>query len=102
MSQRFILNEVSYFGAGARKELPEVISRMNRHKALVCSDKGLIKVGNHPVLSAYLNFHLKHTRFYIMASHFNYSKEGGTTFGAPHYPINPFNLRLGLSWNFFN
>ena len=62
----------------------------------------LIKVGNHPILSAYLNFHLKHTRFYIMASHFNYSKEGGTTFGAPHYPINPFSLRLGLSWNFFN
>ena len=45
MSQRFILNEVSYFGAGSRKELPEVISRMNLHKALVCSDKGLIKVG---------------------------------------------------------
>ena len=44
MSQRFILNEVSYFGAGSRKELPEVISRMNLHKALVCSDKGLIKV----------------------------------------------------------
>ncbi len=63
---------------------------------------GLVKVGNHPVLSAYLNFHLKHTRFYIMASHFNYSKEGGTTFGAPHYPINPFTVRLGLSWNFFN
>ena len=45
MSQRFILNEVSYFGAGARRELPEVINRMNLHKALVCSDKGLIKVG---------------------------------------------------------
>ena len=45
MAQRFILNEVSYFGAGARRELPEVINRMNLHKALVCSDKGLIKVG---------------------------------------------------------
>lgn len=45
MSQRFILNEVSYFGAGSRKELPEVVARMNLHKALVCSDKGLIKVG---------------------------------------------------------
>ena len=45
MAQRFILNEVSYFGAGARKELPEVINRMGFHKALVCSDKGLIKVG---------------------------------------------------------
>ena len=45
MSQRFILNEVSYFGAGCRKELPEVLNRLGLHKALVCSDKGLIKVG---------------------------------------------------------
>ena len=45
MAQRFILNEVSYFGAGARKELPEVLNRMGLRKALVCSDKGLIKVG---------------------------------------------------------
>ena len=39
------MNEVSYFGAGARKELPEVLNRMGLKKALVCSDKGLIKVG---------------------------------------------------------
>lgn len=45
MAQRFILNEVSYFGAGSRNELPEVIKRMGFKKALVCSDKGLIKVG---------------------------------------------------------
>ena len=45
MSQRFILNEVSYFGAGSRKELPSVLARMGLHKALVCSDKGLVKVG---------------------------------------------------------
>ena len=45
MSQRFILNEQSYFGAGARKELPAILARMGLHKALVCSDKGLIKVG---------------------------------------------------------
>jgi len=45
MAQRFILNEVSYFGAGARKELPAVLNRMGLTRALVCSDKGLIKVG---------------------------------------------------------
>lgn len=45
MAQRFILNEVSYFGPGARKELPEVLNRMGVKKALVTSDKGLIKVG---------------------------------------------------------
>lgn len=45
MVNRFILNEVSYFGPGARKQLPEVLQRMGLHKALVTSDKGLIKVG---------------------------------------------------------
>lgn len=45
MSQRFILNEVSYFGAGCRKELADVLKRMNMNKALVVTDKGLIKVG---------------------------------------------------------
>ena len=45
MANRFILNEVSYFGAGARKELPEVLNRMGAKKALVCTDKGLLKVG---------------------------------------------------------
>ncbi len=62
----------------------------------------LIKIGGHPIISVYANFHLKHTRFYLMASHLNYNKEGGTTFGAPHYPVNPFVIRFGLSWNFFN
>lgn len=62
----------------------------------------LIKVGGHPIISVYANFHLKHTRFYLMASHLNYNKEGETTFGAPHYPVNPFVIRFGLSWNFFN
>lgn len=45
MSQRFILNEVSYFGAGCRKELADVLKRMNMNKALVVTDKGLINVG---------------------------------------------------------
>ncbi|MCI5818625.1 MAG: lactaldehyde reductase [Paraprevotella sp.] len=45
MINRFILNEVSYFGAGARKQLPEVLSRLNLKKALVTTDKGLLKVG---------------------------------------------------------
>ena len=42
---RFILNEVSYFGPGARKELPGVIARLGFKKALVVTDKGLIEFG---------------------------------------------------------
>lgn len=45
MVNRFILNEVSYFGPGARKELPGVAQRLGFKKALVVTDKGLIKFG---------------------------------------------------------
>ena len=45
MVQRFILNETSYFGPGARKVLPEVIDRLGKKKALVVTDKGLIQFG---------------------------------------------------------
>ena len=45
MVNRFILNELSYFGAGARKELPAVVARLGFKKALVVTDKGLVKFG---------------------------------------------------------
>lgn len=45
MTRRFILNEVSYFGPGARRELPGEVTRLGLHKALVCTDKDLIKFG---------------------------------------------------------
>ena len=45
MANRFILNELSYFGAGARKELPGVVERLGFKKALVVTDKGLVKFG---------------------------------------------------------
>ena len=45
MVNRFILNEVSYFGPGARKELPGVIARLGFKKAMIVTDKGLIQYG---------------------------------------------------------
>ena len=45
MIHRFILNEVSYFGRGARKELPEVVKRLGKNKALIVTDAGLVKFG---------------------------------------------------------
>ncbi len=45
MINRFILNEVSYFGPGARRELPEAIRRIGKTKALIVTDPGLIKFG---------------------------------------------------------
>ena len=45
MIHRFILNEVSYFGPGARKELPEVVKRLGKSKALIVTDACLVKFG---------------------------------------------------------
>ncbi len=45
MVNRFILNEVSYFGPGARKNILVEINRMGLKKALVVSDSSLVKFG---------------------------------------------------------
>ncbi|MCD8296367.1 MAG: putative porin [Prevotella sp.] len=59
-----------------------------------------VDVGNYPYIDVYANFHLKHTRFFVMMSHINAS--AGDYFLTPHYPSNGRLLRFGLSWNFFN
>ena len=61
-----------------------------------------IEIGNYPVANVYANFHLKHTRFFIMISHFNAGTGRKNYFFTPHYPLNQSILRFGLSWNFFN
>ena len=61
-----------------------------------------IEIGNYPVANVYANFHLKHTRFFIMLSHFNAGTGRKNYFFTPHYPLNQSILRFGLSWNFFN
>mgnify|MGYP001517770007 CR=1 FL=1 len=45
MINRFVLNEVSYFGPGAREVLPQEINRLGLHKAFVSTDKDLLKFG---------------------------------------------------------
>ena len=59
------------------------------------------KIGNYPVLDAYANSQLQHTRFFVMFSHVN-SSDGGDYFFTPHYPLNQRIFRFGISWNFFN
>lgn len=60
----------------------------------------IVKIGNYPVISAYANFDLKRTRFYIQYHHANQGT--GRYFWGPGYPMNPTNLRFGLSWNFYD
>ncbi|MCR4773205.1 MAG: putative porin [Prevotella sp.] len=60
------------------------------------------EVGNYPLINVYANFHLKHTRFFIMMSHVNSGMGDKNYFFTPHYVLNDRILRFGLSWNFFN
>ncbi len=45
MANRFILNETSYHGAGAIKEIVTEVKRRGFNKAFLCSDPDLIKFG---------------------------------------------------------
>ena len=42
---KFVLNETSYFGKGAREELPREIKERGFKKVLVVTDKALFEVG---------------------------------------------------------
>ena len=61
-----------------------------------------VEIGGYPFVNVYLNAHLKRTRFYVMMYHVNQGMGDANYFLAPHYPINPRTLQLGLSWNFFD
>ncbi|WP_163628709.1 putative porin [Paludibacter sp. 221] len=61
-----------------------------------------MKIGNYPVMNAYLNFHLKQVRFFLKYYHFNKLFMKGPYFSMPNYPINPAVFRIGISWNFYN
>ena len=59
-----------------------------------------IKLGLYPMVNAYVNFFLKHVRFYVNMVNVNTAE--GNRFMVPHQPLNGMTLNIGLSWNFFN
>lgn len=59
-------------------------------------------VGNYPLCNVYLNCKLYKTRFFVMCSHVNQGWFSRDYFSMPGYPINPRQLRLGVSIDFAN
>lgn len=45
MANRFILNPVSYHGAGAIEEIPGELERRGKKKVFLCTDKGILDCG---------------------------------------------------------
>jgi len=60
------------------------------------------KLGGYPLVNGYINLHLKRTRFFVMMYNLVQGTGERSYFFAPHYPLNPRGLKLGISWNFFD
>ena len=61
-----------------------------------------ISIGGCPMIDVYANLHLKRTRIFVMLYNANQTMGNSRYFLAPHYPISPRILKLGISWNFFD
>ncbi|MDD4970147.1 MAG: putative porin [Paludibacter sp.] len=61
-----------------------------------------ILIGNYPVVNAYLNFHLKRTRFFVEYYHINQMFMKDAYYSMPNYPLNPSIMKMGVSWNFYD
>ena len=64
--------------------------------------KNQIAIGGCPMVNIYANLHWKRTRIFLMMYNVNQTMGNSRYFLAPHYPISPRILKLGISWNFFD
>ena len=60
------------------------------------------KLGGYPLLNAYVNLHVKRVRFFALMYNLVQGTGERSYFHAPHYPLNPRGLKIGLSWSFFD
>ena len=72
------------------------------HQFHIQDEASRVEIGNYPIISAYANFHLKRTRFFVMMSHVNCGMGNSNYFYVPHYPLNQGVLKMGISWNFYD
>lgn len=61
-----------------------------------------VKVGNYPLVNAYVNFHLKQARFFVMAYNLSSKFVDPNYFSLAHYPLNPMVLKMGIAVTFNN
>ena len=61
-----------------------------------------VAIGGCPMVNVYANLHWKRTRIFVMMYNVNQNTGNSRYFLAPHYPISPRLLKLGISWNFFD
>ncbi len=61
-----------------------------------------IAIGGCPMVNVYANLQWKRTRIFLMMYNVTQTMGNSRYFLAPHYPISPRILKLGISWSFFD
>ncbi|WP_165040502.1 putative porin [Dysgonomonas sp. ZJ709] len=60
------------------------------------------EIGNFPISTAYVNLHLKNTRFFLMMYNVAQGMGNSNYFSLYRYAVAPRVLKMGVSWNFNN
>lgn len=60
------------------------------------------EIGDYPIVTGYLNMHLKQTRFFLMLYNIAEYVLKPNYFSLPNYPVNPMLFKLGISVNLNN
>lgn len=60
------------------------------------------KIGDYPIVTGYINMHLKQTRFFLMFYNIAEYVLKPNYFSLPNYPLNPTLFKLGISVNLNN
>ncbi len=61
-----------------------------------------VKVGNYPLINAYVNCHLKQARFFFTAYNLSNKFIKPNHFSLAHYPLNPMIFKMGVAVRFNN
>jgi hypothetical protein len=59
-------------------------------------------IGNYPLMDAFLNIHLKRTRFFLKLQHFNSHWFEQNYYSAVGYPYKQMEFKFGISWIFYD
>ena len=61
-----------------------------------------VKVGNYPLVSAYIAFRLYQARFYFKYYHLNAELSNHKYFSMAHYPLYGSRFQMGFVWYFYD
>jgi hypothetical protein len=60
------------------------------------------KIGDHPIVDAFLNVKLKAVHAFFKLQHFNSGWYGQNYYSSIHYPYNKLAFKFGISWTFYD